>query len=259
MRLENSNVMITGASSGIGRELARQLAARGCRLTLVARREEFLRQLCNELNTEWLQHHYFVCDVAEQDQVQKVCAKIIASGTAIDVLILNAGVGGGFDARNIDIENFQRQFAVNFWGTVYFLRNLLPGMIDRGKGIIAAVSSLASYRGMPRSAPYSTSKAALDRLIDSLRVDLWNSGLQFTLISPGFVETPMTAKNQFPMPFMIPVEKAARIIINGLERGKTQIRFPKPMVALSIIGRWLPDRWWAFLMHNRKHMNKTSP
>ncbi|MBN2355588.1 SDR family NAD(P)-dependent oxidoreductase [candidate division KSB1 bacterium] len=252
MKLKNLNILITGASTGIGSELSRQLAVRGCRLILIARREELLQQLCEEIGTTMRQHQYYVCDVADEKEVQLVCRKIIDSGVSLDVLILNAGVGGGFKARDIDIENFHRQFDVNFWGAVYFLQHLLPAMLKRRKGIVAVTSSLASYRGMPNSAPYSASKAALDRLLESLRVDLWRSGLQFTLISPGFVETPMTAKNKFPMPFMISVQKAVRIIIRGLERGRTKIRFPIPMVILSIIGCWLPDTWWAFLMHNRK-------
>lgn len=252
MKLSGKTILITGASTGIGRELARQLSRKQCRLLLVARRENLLQELCAELDGTHAQHSYFVCDVGDESHVEAVCQQIQQQNITIDTLILNAGVGGQVRAQRLDVNLIRKQFDVNFWGVIYFLKHLLPSMIQKRQGIIAVNSSMASYRGMPKSAPYSASKAAISTFIESMRVDLWKTGLQFTVISPGFVDTPMTEKNKFFMPFMIPVEKAVRIIIKGLERGKTEIRFPKPMVTLSILGKWLPDKWWVHLMHSRR-------
>jgi short-subunit dehydrogenase len=251
MKLQAKTILITGASTGIGRALALELAGRDCRLILIARRKELLQDLVKEMGGGD-RHLFFVCDVAEHKQVAKVCRRLIDEKILPDALILNAGVGGGYRPLQMDIADIQQQFAVNFWHPLYFLETLLPAMTKRGSGIVAITGTLAAYRGMPRSAPYSASKAAIHRFLESLRVDLWGSGLQFTLISPGFVKTPMTDRNRYPMPFMISAEKAARIIVAGLEHGRTEIRFPAPMVLVVRFAKLLPGSWWARLMHGRR-------
>jgi len=251
MKLYSKTVLITGASTGIGRAVALELARRDCRLILIARRKELLQDLVGEMGGG-NRHLIFGCDVSEQRQVEKVCLQLKKDNLVPDVLFLNAGVGGGYHPLQMDLDDIRNQFAVNFWHPLYFIDQLLPAMTGRKSGILAVTGTLAAYRGMPRSAPYSSSKAAIARFVESLRVDLWGSGLQVTLISPGFVRTPMTDRNHYPMPFMISAERAARIIISGLERGSAEIRFPLPMVMIVRFARLLPDKCWARLMHSRR-------
>ncbi len=252
MKLNNKTILITGASSGIGKELAVQLAARGNRLLLIARRENLLKELIESLDTENSPHRYFPCDVAEAQAVESVCQQLLSENILPDVLLFNAGIGGKFNVRNIDVPRFEQTYRVNLFSVIYFLRHLLPPMLERDSGIVAAVGSLAGSRGMPRSAAYSSSKAALGILMESLRVDLWKTKIKVCLISPGFVKTPMTDKNTHPMPFMLPVEKAAKIIIRGLEKEKAEIHFPYRLSLIAKAGKLLPDNLYAKIMHGRK-------
>ena len=257
MKLENKTILVTGASGGIGREVARQLARKRNRLILIARRQELLQQLVQQLPQGERQHLLFSCDVADAQQVKDVCEWLTSSQVQIDVLLLNAGVGEGFDAKNIDLDTFRHQIEVNFFGAVYFVKYLLPQFIERGSGVIAAVGSLAGYRGVPNAAPYSASKAALMNFIESLRIDVRRYNIQCTLVSPGFVKTSMTDKNDFVMPFMISTDKAARIIIRGLERGKTEIHFPLRLSLLAKVARFFPDRFYAWLMQDSRKKKRS--
>jgi len=252
MKLQNKTILITGASTGIGRELAIQLAGKNNRLVLVARRKQLLQELTTSLSKHPEGHLYFPCDVSDFNAVQKVCNSLTNRAVIFDVLIFNAGIGGGFKVSDIDIENFHKIFDINFFGNIYFLKYLLPPMINKGNGLVSAVSSLAGYRGMPKSAPYSTSKAALSTLMESLRIDLWNSGVKVSLISPGFVKTPMTDLNDYYMPFMIPVEQATKIIIKGLEKEKTEIHFPLRFSILAKFSKLLPNNFYAKMMQGKK-------
>ncbi|HDQ00397.1 MAG TPA: SDR family NAD(P)-dependent oxidoreductase [bacterium] len=252
MKLIQKTILLTGASTGIGKELARQLATRQNRLFLLARREDLLRELVETLDYPQLDHRYFVCDVADNQQVEKLCSDLLRQKIAFDVLIFNAGVGETFLVNHIDEQNFRYLYEVNMMNIITFLKNLLPAMLEQGSGTIATISSFAGCRGMPRSASYSSSKAALSIFTESLRVDLWNSGINVSLILPGFVKTPMTDKNDFPMPFMISAEKAAKCIIKGLEKEKTTIPFPLRMWLTIKLAKLLPDKFYANLMHGRK-------
>ncbi len=251
-KIDGKTVLITGASSGIGYELAQQLAKKDCRLILVARRKELLCQLVDSLPGDTTKHRYYQCDVSDQNAVEMVCRDILNLEICIDILILNAGVSSGYKPPDLDIENIKFQFEVNFWGVLNFIKYLLPPMIERNEGLLAATGSLAGYRGMPRSAPYSASKAALDRFMESLRIDFWKTNVHFTLITPGFVRSPMTDSNDFYMPFLMPVEKAVKIIIKGLERKKPEICFPWRLCCIAKFARILPPRFYAWIMQNRR-------
>jgi short-subunit dehydrogenase len=252
MKLNEKTILITGASSGIGRELARQLAQRGNRLLLVARREGLLAELIAELPVHPLGHLYFCCDVADHEQVKSVCEQVSAAGILLDVLILNAGMSIRFNVTSIDLDALRRQMDVNFYGAVYFVKYLLPQMIERRSGVIAVNGSLAGYRGMPGAAAYSSTKGALMNFIESLRIDLRKYHIQCALISPGFVKTPMTAKRRTAMPFLISAEKAAHIIIRGLERRKTEICFPWVVATVASFARHLPDNFYSWLVQSRR-------
>jgi len=220
MKIANKTILLTGASAGMGRELAVQLAQRNNRLVLIARREKLLKELIDTFPAHPDRHFYFACDVADFVAVQKLCEDFRQQEIVFDCLILNAGIGSNFEVQDIDLIDFEKVLDVNFLSNVHILKYLLPPMINRHDGLIAIIASLAGYRGMPKSAPYAASKAALINFTESLRLDLWQTGIKVVLVSPGFVKTPMTDKNQFTMPFMIPVEKAARIIIRGLEKNE---------------------------------------
>lgn len=251
-RLTQQTILITGASSGMGRELAVQLAGQQNRLILIARRQELLNELVETLPSATEKHLIFQGDVAEHEDVKSICESLLRDNIHVDVLLLNAGRGGGFDVSDIDLESFHQQMDVNFWGMVYFVKYLVPGMIERRRGILAMNGSLAGYRGVPNAAPYSASKGALINFIDSLRIDLYKYHIQCTLISPGFVKTPLTDLNEFYMPFMLSVEKAARIIIRGLEHGRAEIHFPWRLSLVAKLGRLMPAKWYARMMQGSR-------
>ena len=249
MQFEHKTILITGASTGIGRELAIQFAKKNNTLYLIARRKELLEQLVAELPGD--QHVIFTCDVSLEQDIAKVCETIINELTVPDCIIFNAGMSNGFDCFDIDMKKIKYLYEVNLFNTFHFLKYFLPKMKDK-KSIIAFTGSLAGYRGMPKAAPYSSSKAALMTLVSSLRIDLYKTPIKLSLISPGFVKTPMTDKNKYPMPFMISVEKAAKIIINGLEKEKFEIHFPLRFSFIAKLGKILPERFYIWLLQNRR-------
>ncbi len=259
MKLAQETILITGASSGIGAELARQLARRGCRLILTARRKELLDKLISELPGGVERHQAFCCDLSQPGEVESMCRSIRESYPLLDGMILNAGVGGGFNAFAMDVAGIRYQFEVNFWGVVETIARLLPPLLERQAGFIAVTSSLAGYRGMPASAPYSAAKAALTRFIESTRIDCQGSGVHFTVISPGFVRTPMTERGEGWRPFMISAPRAAKIIISGLEKRRYEIRFPLPMVLLAHFGLHLPEGLYIKLLRGRRKPRQVNP
>ena len=252
MEMIDKTILLTGASTGIGKQLAIDLAEKHNRLVLIARREHLLKELVSSLPVHNEGHLYYACDVSDFSAVDKICLELNNKNIVFDILIMNAGIGGVFHVHEIDIEKFHQIMDTNFTGNLYFFKHLLPPMILRKSGLVTAVSSLAGYRGTPRSAPYSASKAALSILMECLRIDLLKSGIKVTLISPGFVETPMTDKNKFKMPFMITAKKASKIIINGLKNEKTEIHFPYRLSLIAKIGKLLPNNFYAKLMQGRK-------
>ena len=231
------------------------MAEQDNRLLLLSRRSSMLQEIARELKPHPLGHWLAPCDVSDPEQVAAVCKDLALSGKVPEVLILNSGVAGGFNATQIDVMAMRRQFEINFWGVVYLLQHLLPPLLAQGHGMVAVTGSLAGYRGMPGSAGYSASKAALARLVESLRIDLYRSGVQFSLISPGFVKTPMTDVNDYYMPFLMPVEKAGRIIIRGLERGKTEIHFPYRLSLIAKAAQFIPNRWYAKIMSSHRKVH----
>lgn len=248
MILTDKTILITGASSGIGYELALKLAATN-RLILIARREELLTELINKLPPS--NHLHFRCDVSNYDAVKQIFQTLTKQNVQIDIAILNAGISSRFNPFNMSIEAIQHIININLFGVINFIEQLLPGMLQNNYGLIAATGSLAGYRGMPTAAPYSASKAALSAFIESLRIDYLKTNIKFILISPGFVLTPMTAHRKKFMPFLISSDKAAQIIIRGLEKEKTEIHFPYSLSIIAKVGRLIPDRIYARLMHGK--------
>lgn len=234
---------ITGGGSGIGRELALELAAHGWQVVVSGRTQEKLDEVCAAAPAGSVQA--LTCDVTDLNEMHDT-AKAIGP---IDLAVFNAGVFTPFNAQeDFDAQKIIDTMNINYTGAVHGIEAVLGGMRERQKGHIALVASVAGYRGMPLAAPYSASKAAMISLCESLKFDFDGMGITTTIITPGFVKTPLTAKNKFPMPFLVDVDEAARIIRKGLEAGKFEITFPKRLSYTLKLMRCLPYALYFPLM-----------
>jgi short-subunit dehydrogenase len=236
--------LVTGASSGIGAALARRLAAVGAEVALVARREDRLVALRDELVAAGGRARIYPADVAVPEAAVAAVRRADDELGGLDLVVANAGVGRSRWAGKLAWEDLAPTLAVNVAGAAATLVAVLPRMVERRRGHLAGVSSLAGYRGMPRSAAYSASKAFLSTFLESLRVDLRGTGVAVTDIRPGFVRTPMTAENRFPMPFLVDAGPAARTIVAALARQAPVVAFPRAMAALTGSARLLPNGLW---------------
>jgi short-subunit dehydrogenase len=243
MRLgAGTSVWVTGASSGIGAALVHELAGRGCRVAASARRAEKLEELASLAPGEVLP---VPADVTDRDAMLAAAETVRERFGAIDLAILNAAYWGQFQVETWDTEVIRRHFDTNVLGMVHGVEAVLPDMRRRRSGAIAGMASLAGYRGLPRSEAYGATKAAEINMLESLRIDLRPLGISVHTVCPGFVRTDLTAKNAFPMPFMLEPDEAARRIVSGLEKGKAEIAFPLPMLAMMKLARVVPVRLWA--------------
>ncbi|MFA3783672.1 SDR family NAD(P)-dependent oxidoreductase [Melioribacteraceae bacterium 4301-Me] len=247
MELTNRTILITGASSGIGEALARRLAHFKCSLILVSRRKEILDKLKEELKQKANSIITLQCDVSSKTEVTKIFDFIHDKKIKIDIAILNAGIGNEMKVENYDSAIAEKIFNTNVLGMIYFIEKLIPEFIQRRSGIIAGISSLADNRGYSRSGFYCASKAAISVYLESLRLEFKPYGVKVITIKPGFVKTPMTSKNKFPMPFIISAENAADIIIKGIQKEKRVIQFPMPTVILSRLVGLLPTNIYEYL------------
>ena len=229
-------VWITGASSGIGAALSTELAARGFVVAATARNEKALAELADTAANI----HAFAGDITDRSGMAALVDTIERDLCPIDMAVLNAGIYLPTNFPEFDADLFDRSFAVNLGGTVNCLAPLVPLMSGRGRGRIAIVSSVAGYGGLPTSAAYGATKAALFNLGESLAMDLAAHGVKVSMIAPGFVRTPATDVNTFPMPFIISADDAARRIANGLEKGQAHIAFPKRFSYLLRLINLLP-------------------
>ncbi len=227
---------ITGASTGIGRELALQLAARGVKVAASARSVDKLADLARA-DSRIVAVPF---DVTSLDDVAAGYRRVVDAIGPVDLAVLNAGVWHPMKSSAYDARLATRSIEVNYLGIVNALEPLIPAMISAGRGQIALVASVAGYRGLPQSAAYAPTKAAVINLAETLRLELSRHGIVVSLVNPGFVETPMTAVNDFPMPFIIKPDDAAARMIRGLEKGKFEIAFPWQLVAMLKLLRILP-------------------
>ena len=231
--------LITGASSGLGRALALQYAAAGWQVLAIARSGERLQQLSQQ--SPWI--HCLQLDLTNSDAVAASVPQIRQLLPRLDLIILNAGTCEYVDAQDFELAAFDRTFAVNFFSVVAAVKCWLPLLHTSTRPQLAIVSSLAWMFPFTKAQAYGASKAALSYFTDSLRLDLTGQGIQVSLIEPGFVDTPLTRKNDFAMPFILPVEQAAARVITAIEAGKLRYRFPKRLaVSLSLLNL-LPYHW----------------
>jgi short-subunit dehydrogenase len=209
---------------------------------LIARREERLEELAQKLGGERVA--YATADVGDLDQMKSAVGSIEKALGSCDLMFANAGIGDGRSGRDFTATATKKILNVNVEGVIHAFDAVLPAMMARGGGALAATSSVAGFRGLPNFGPYSASKAYVTSLLESLRVDLRRSHIAVTTVHPGFVVSELTDRNAFDMPFLVQTDKAARVIADGLERGKAEINFPWQMICLMTIVKWAPN--WLY-------------
>lgn len=239
--MEIRTALVTGASSGIGRELSRQLAARGVEVVLLARRGDLLEALAAEIAAAGGRARAIPGDVSRPEELVALIQRADDEVGGLDLVVANAGVGTSRWAGKMRWEDCKPTIDVNVSGAVATLTAVLPRMAERKRGHLVGISSLAGSRGLPKSAIYSASKAFLSVFLESMRIDLRGTGVLVTDVRPGFVRTPLTHANQFKMPMMVEVADAVAQMIRGIEREETVISFPWPLAAAVRVGRVLPD------------------
>ena len=231
-------IWITGASSGIGKSLALKFANEGWQVAASARREDLLNQL-SESNQNISP---FPLDVTSRENCEKIFEKIKNKFENIDTCFFSTGTWDPKKEKEIDIDQMKKVMEVNFFGTLNCIKAVEMYFKEKKNGNISIVSSIAGYRGLPNSTGYGASKAALNNLAESLYFDFGRYNVRVSLISPGFIKTPMTDKNQFKMPFLKTPEFAAEKIYNGLISGSSfEIDFPKELTLILKFLKILPD------------------
>lgn len=235
----SQRVFITGASSGIGAALARYYAARGAVLGLVARRRAALQELLATLPGE---HAVYTVDVADEAGLRQAAADFSARFGVPDVVVANAGVSvGTLTEEEGDLRAFERVMRTNVLGMVATFQPFVAPMRARGSGRLVGIASVAGIRGLPGAGAYSASKAAVIAYLESLRVELHGSGVKVVTIAPGYIETPMTAVNRYPMPFMLPADEAARRFVRAIDAGAGYVVIPWQMGVVAKLLRLLPN------------------
>lgn len=247
---EHGVAWITGASTGIGRALALKLVGEGYTVVVTARDHEKLVDLGH---TAPGPGHIAVLDgdVADPRDVERIVAAIEYEHGALALAVLNAGIFIPVHGENLHREDFEKTFAVNLHGVVNCLIPAVRHMKEKGHGQIAIVSSVAGCAGLPLSAAYGATKAALVNMAESLKFDLDKLNIRIQIVNPGFVDTPATANNDFSMPFLISPEEAANRIAAGLKASGFEITFPKRFTWQVKALRLLPYRLYFWLMNRR--------
>ena len=240
-------VIITGASSGIGAALAHHYAKSGATLGLIARRKTELEQLAAQLSAPV---QIYPADIRDAAALRAAAAGFVARHGAPDIVVANAGVSIGTSTEFAeDIQAFQDVIDINVVGMVKTFQPFLTAMRAAGHGTLVGIVSVAGYRGLPGAAAYSASKAAAISYLESLRVELRTSGINVITICPGYIATPMTANNPYPMPFMLSADAAARKIASAIDSGKTFTVIPWQMAimarVLRVLPNWLYDRLFS--------------
>lgn len=245
---KHTNVVIFGASQGIGKALAYEYAEHGASLVLLSRNEDSIKSIAGELTAQSKNCVYKKCDVTSKEEVKSGIDYSLHHFGKIDLVIINSGVGGPNWMGVFKADEMVKVFEVNTFGIAYVLEFIIPVMKQQGYGTIAGVTSLADVRGYGGSSSYSASKAAASILLEAARVELKKDNISVVTVRPGFVKTAMTDKNEFKMPFLMQPEKAARIIRKGIDKRKSIVQFPFPIVNATRIIKNLPNRLFDWAM-----------
>ena len=240
-------ILITGASSGLGAALAAHFAAPGTTLFLSGRHSERLAKVVANCRKSGATVHGDCIDVTDQGAMQRWISRCDRQAP-LELVIANAGVSGGTADGPEGNQQTRHIFAINIDGVLNTIFPAIPLMAKRHKGQIALVSSVAGFMGLPNAPAYCASKAAVKTLGEGMRPNLAAQGIKLSVICPGYVKTAMTDANNFPMPFLMPAERAAALIARRLAANHGRIVFPWPMLVLARIMQALPAEWLGRMM-----------
>ena len=233
-------VMITGASSGIGRGLAIEIARHGAKVGLVARRVEVMDEVVREIEAAGGKAVALPADVQVGDSIVAAADKLRRTLGPIDILIANAGIGPTRDAADFSAEEVSDVINVNVIGASNSVAAVIPEMVARGSGQLVAISSLAAYRGLPKSAAYCASKAAVSAFFESLRLDLEPRGIAVTIIHPGFIKTQLTNGRKAQLPYLMELDDAVGKMVRAIEKRRKRYSFPWQLATIVRAGMLMP-------------------
>jgi short-subunit dehydrogenase len=236
----NKVVMITGASSGIGKGVALEIASRGANVGLIARREELLNELVTEIKARNVKAIAATADVRDAAAVRAAADRFRKELGPIDVLIANAGIGTSHHAIELQPEHAKDVININVLGAINSVAAVAPEMVQRGQGRLVAISSLAAYRGLAKSGAYCASKAALSAYFESVRIDLRNTGVEVTIIHPGFIRTAITEGRKAKLPYLMDLDEGVKKIVSAIEKGKKIYSFPWQLATIVRAGLIMP-------------------
>ena len=243
--MSNKVIWITGASTGIGKALALKFSKNGWIVAISARRKELLEEISSSNENIYS----FPLDVTKMEECNKVFSEIKNKFNNIDICIFSTGTWNPKKEKEIDVEQIENVMKVNFFGTLNSIKCVEKYYKESKKGHISIVSSIAGYRGLPNSTGYGPSKSALNNLVESLYFDFGRYNVRISLISPGFIKTPMTDKNDFKMPFLKTTDYAAEKIYDGLiNKNIFEIHFPKSLTIILKILSFLPSKIYFSLV-----------
>ena len=237
-------IWITGASSGIGKAVAEKFAHEGWKVAISARRKEILDNMAQDPNIK-----SFPLDVTKRDQIENVFKNILNDFGELDLCLFSSGTYEPKDEQSIDPDKIKNVININFLGVIDCVKTVEGYFKNKKSGHISIVSSIAGYRGLPNSSGYGPSKAALTNFSESIYFDFKKFGVRVSIVSPGFIKTPLTDKNEFPMPFLKTPQYAAEKIFNGLIKSNAfEIHFPKGLTLILKLLRILPYKLYLFLV-----------
>ncbi len=243
----NKVVMITGASSGIGKGIALEIASRGAYLGLLARREELLQEIVDEAKTRNVKVVAASADVRDVEAVREAADRFRKELGPIDILIANAGIGTSDHATRLTPEHAANVIGINVLGAVNSVGAVLAEMVERGQGRLVAISSLAAYRGLAKSAAYCASKAALTAYFESLRIDLRHTGVGVTIIHPGFIKTALTSGREAKMPYLMELDTGVKKIVSAIEKEKAIYSFPWQLATIVRASMLMPPAMYDWI------------
>jgi short-subunit dehydrogenase len=258
MTYANRVAVITGASSGIGRALAVALVARGARVGVTARRADRLAQLVTEVRAAGGVIEAATCDAGDRAATLTAIRGLAEKLGPVDLLVANAGLGQTAGADPMNVPALEAMVRVNQLGVAYAFEAVMESMLARKTGHLVAISSMAAYKGLPGSAGYCATKAAVNAYCEGLRIELRGRGVAVTCVCPGFVATEMTAGKSHAMPFLMDADSAAKRILRALPWRPKVYNFPRRMMWLMRFVRWMPD-WFVARVARREAQSKGLP
>ena len=247
--MNNKVIWITGGSSGIGKALAYKFANEGWQVALSARREELLNEISKSNNNI----HSFPLDVLDVEKCKEVFNKIVSKFENIDIVVFSTGIHDPNSEKKLNLDSIRKIMETNFFGTINSINSVYNYFKEKKSGHISIVSSVAGYRGLPIAGAYCASKSALISYAESLYFDMKRFNVRVSVVNPGFIKTPMTDQNPFPMPMIVSAEFAAEEMFKGLTKSNSfEIHFPKKFTFIMKILKIMPN--WLYLKLIKKGM-----